>query len=166
MTKAIGLDIAQAMVNEYNKQVREGGISTEKMFAKVGNIVADTVPAELSDPEYHDFDLVIVSMALHHLADAELAMKRLAGRLKNGGVLWIIDFVSGQMQKHEHEKLHPESAQTVHKHGFSADEISALYANAGLGKGFKYEVFDKPLEFTLHGHERKVIAFTARGEKA
>lgn len=166
MTLAIGLDISEAMVDEYNGQVREAGIPPEKMFAKVGNIVADTVPAEFSAAEYHDFDLVIVNMALHHLADAELAMKRLAARLKDGGVLWIMDFVSNQMQRHQHEKLCPESAHTVHKHGFSEEEIKDLYANAGVGKGFKHDVLDKPLEFKLHGHETKITCFAARGEKA
>lgn len=165
MTKCLGLDVSEGMVATYNQRARDAGISPEKMSARTGNLVADNVPEDLQGPEYHNFDIVIISMALHHLPDPQLAIKRLAARLQKGGVLWIVDMLEEENAEREHKQIDPESAVTVHKHGFGVDEMKGMIWNAGFGSDTEVKVLNRPLEMTIHGHDLKKTLFFARGQK-
>ncbi|OKL61080.1 hypothetical protein UA08_03794 [Talaromyces atroroseus] len=153
VTKCLGLDVSEGMVAAYNQRVQEAGISPEKMSARVGDLLADSVAEDLQGPEYHDFDIVIVGMALHHFPDPQLAIKRLATRLKKGGVLWIIEMLEDEHSEHEHKLISPETAVTVHKHGFGIDEMKGLFTNAGFGSDTEVKVLDRPFELTMKGHD-------------
>ncbi|RAO68882.1 uncharacterized protein BHQ10_004894 [Talaromyces amestolkiae] len=133
VTKCLGLDVSENMVAVYNQRVEEAGIPSEKMSAKVGDLLAENVSEDLQGPEYRDLDIIIVSMALHHFSDPQLALKRLADRLQKGGVLWIVEMLEEPHAKDEHERVSPETAQIVHKHGFGVDEMKDLFLGAGLG---------------------------------
>lgn len=165
MTKVIGIDVSEHMVTEFNKSARECGISPEKMFALQGDLLAETIPQELSGPEFFEFDIIVVSVALHHFADPKLAMERLGSRLKKGGVLFIIDLVPDHHGVEETRQFHPEAHKTIHKHGFDADEMRELYAHAGVNEKLDYQLVEKPMEFNVNGHEFKKVIFMARGER-
>lgn len=152
------------MVAVYNQRVQEAGISSEKMSAKVGDLLAESVSEDLQGPEYHDLDIIIVSMALHHFPDPQLAMKRLANRLQKSGVLWIIEMLEEPHSEQEHKQLSPETAQTVHKHGFGVDEMKELFSEARFGDT-EVKLLDRKFEMTLHGHVLEKSIIFARGSK-
>lgn len=165
ITKAIGVDLAPNMVDEYNRRAREAGIPAEKLSARVGNLLADPIPEDLKDPELYDFDVAIVIGALHHFEDPQLAINRLAERLCKGGVLCVLDNVYAPGLAEEHKRLHPETAATVHKSGFTEEEMQELFENAGLGDGFSFAVVERPFEMKLNGHKITRTIFFARGAK-
>ncbi|EEA23809.1 conserved hypothetical protein [Talaromyces marneffei ATCC 18224] len=164
VTKCHGLDVSENMVAVYNQRVQEAGISSEKMSAKVGDLLAENMAQDLQGPEYHDLDVIVVSMALHHFPNPQLAMKRLADRLKRGGVLWIVEMLEESHSADEHKRISPESEETIHKHGFGVDEMKGLFLGAGFGET-EVKVLDRPLEMTIHGHDLKKTIIFARGSK-
>ncbi|EED17468.1 conserved hypothetical protein [Talaromyces stipitatus ATCC 10500] len=164
VTKCLGLDVSENMVATYNQRVQEAGISSEKMSAKVGDLLAETVSEGLQGPKYYDFDIIIIGMALHHFPDPQLAMKRFTDRIQKGGVLWIVEMLEDHGSEQEHKRISPESAQTVHKHGFGIEEIKALFSGAGFADT-AVKILDKPFEMTLHGHELSKTIIFARGSK-
>ncbi|KAL6239118.1 hypothetical protein BDW75DRAFT_199687 [Aspergillus navahoensis] len=167
VSRIVGMDISENMVEEFNKHAREAGRSNTMVGVKA-DLVSESLPAEISGPEYFDFDLVVVSMALHHFEHPEKAMNRLGERLKKGGVMMIIDLIPENHHGHEHDQaLHQmgEVVETISKHGFSLDEMQTMYKNAGAGNGFKYQVFEKPLVFNKNGKNFEKTIFIARGQK-
>lgn len=168
VTKIVGLDISDKMIDEFNKNAREAGVSPEKMIGLKGDLLAETLPEHLSGPSFFDFDIVVVSFALHHFADPELALKRLGDRLKKGGVCLTVDFVPDHSHHHGHDEIHqhsPEAAATIKKHGFTRDEMQKLYEDAGLGAGFDFKAMEEPVEFTVKDRRLKKKIFIARGER-
>lgn len=152
------------MIAQYNKFASDSGISPEKMFAQQGDLLADTLPESLSGPEFFNFDFVGVSLAMHHFADPELAMKRLAARMRKGGVCLIIDLIPGQDEHfHEHNS---EAKHVVYRTGFEKEEMREIFASAGLSKGFDYQVQDKPFSITVNGKQRDMVYFMAKAELA
>lgn len=165
MTECLGLDVSEGMVTAYNRKVQEAGISSKKMSAKVGDLLAKDVAQELQGPEYHEFDIVIIGSALHHFPDPQLAMNRLAARLKKGGVLFIVEMLANHHNEHEHKQISPETAATVHKHGFSVGEMKEMFSEAGVGADTKVEVLSRPLEMTINDHNIERTVLFARGSK-
>jgi SAM-dependent methyltransferase len=84
------------MVSVYNRNAHNQGLAPDFMAATVGNLLdpAEPSPTQFSSPEWFNFDLAIVGLGFHHFEDPTLAAARLAERLKPGGVLMIIDFMS------------------------------------------------------------------------
>jgi SAM-dependent methyltransferase len=90
MHKAIGrLLESPGIVNCPNKRQS----SSRQAFQ--GNLAdpTDTSPAAFTDTKFFDFDVAGVGLGFHHFDKPDLASKRLAERLRPGGVLFIIDFV-------------------------------------------------------------------------
>lgn len=183
MTKVLGLDLSDNMVNEYNKNAEKTGFA-DKMSARTGDLLADNVSAELSGPEYYNFDVVVVSMALHHFYDPAKALKTLGERLKKGGACIIIDLVPDESSGHEHNHHHhphhhdhpphhdhhhdpfPEgTAETIGVHGFSSDTLKGMFEKAGF-VNFGYEVIDEPFVFTVDGKKFSMTIFAAKGQRA
>jgi len=156
VSKIIGIDISDNMVTEFNKEAIKAGLSSNKAFAVRGDFLAEDADEKFSHPDYFDFDLVIVGLAFHHFRDANDATRRLASRLKDGGVLFIIDGVPGQFGDHH---------QKVHKHGFSENEVHDAFTNGGVGENFKFSVADKPICFSIQGKRFEKTIFFARGER-
>lgn len=150
------------MIDEYNKNVQEAGLG-DKMAARKCDLLAESLSDDALSPELFDFDLVIVSMSLHHFADPGLAMKRLGERLKKGGVFYIIDFVP--IGDHGFHGEFAEAAKTVKTHGFTRDDMSKLYSDAGLEKDFDYQVLEEPIEFTKNGNTMRKTVFVARSQR-
>ena len=55
VSKLFGLDISENMINEYKSNIQEAGYG-DKVVARNGDLFADPVPADISGPEYSDFD--------------------------------------------------------------------------------------------------------------
>ncbi|KAJ9223643.1 S-adenosyl-L-methionine-dependent methyltransferase [Paecilomyces variotii] len=164
VTKAVGIDVSDNMIAEFNKNAREAGVA-EKMVGLKGDLLCETIADELCEPNLFNFDIVVVSLALHHFPDPEFALKRLADRLKKGGTLLIVDFVPDK-HTHEFHKDHPEAAATIGKHGFTRDEVRKLCEDAGVEAAFDYQVVEKPMKFVMKGKDQQRTLFFARADCA
>ncbi|KAF4461039.1 2-heptaprenyl- -naphthoquinone [Fusarium albosuccineum] len=171
-SESIGIDLSEDMVGVYNAQAqsqvsfvslgsmaysfeRIQGSDTLKGSSRKayqGNLAdpSDASPASLSEDRFFNFDVAGVGLGFHHFDKPELASKRLAGRLKAGGVLFIIDFVAHEMSAEQ------AAGRGITHHGFTEEETKAMFENAGL-EGFGYEEFPEPITFNdphgrSHGH--------------
>ncbi|KAJ5206572.1 hypothetical protein N7491_002813 [Penicillium cf. griseofulvum] len=164
-SKCIGVDLANGMLDEYRGTATELGLDKSRMLAVQGDLLAPTVaPTEppLSEEELNGFDLVAICMALHHVEDISLATKRLAERLRPGGVILIIDWAkcdpsneTGQQvgvqttpsdsENHHHQHQHHHhrheisdsnhpAAHTISHDSFSKSQILSLFEQAGCGE--------------------------------
>lgn len=182
-SEAIGIDLTQDMVDVYNAQAQGQVSITQCLTrrrpivtvlwclrawltflndtqgtprqAYQGNLAdpTDPSPTAFADAKFFDFDVAGVGLGFHHFDKPDLASKRLAERVKTGGVLFIIDFVA--------HKIDPEDAahRGITHHGFVEDEIKQMFENAGL-TDFGYQELPEPIAFkdprgeTQHGHHQ------------
>ena len=122
----LGVDLSQNMVNSYNSRFSsEADGELLNARAVVGNILDEEGSHAFSSPESANFDLAVVGMAFHHFEDVELVTKRLANRLKPGGIFLVLDFVT-------HAKEDSPAAHTISHHGFGEHEVRKIFAGAGL----------------------------------
>jgi SAM-dependent methyltransferase len=158
------------MVAAYNTRAENQGLTKAEMFAYQGNLCdpGDPKPAALEGPEFSGFDVAAVGMGFHHFDDPQLAAARLVERLKPGGVLLIIDFLTHSPMGHHHHHHHPDAAATVTHHGFSADKMRDIFDKAGAGKDFGLTDLGG-ITSSHQGHdgsvELKRNVFLARGTK-
>ncbi|RHZ58098.1 class I SAM-dependent methyltransferase [Aspergillus thermomutatus] len=161
----VGMDVSEEMIKQFNINAQETGFE-DKMVGYHGDLLAESVPVDLSGPEFYDFDLVVVSMALHHFDKPDLALKRLGERLKKGGMFLIIDMVPED--KHSPHGLHnafPEASATIRIHGFTLEHMQKLFKDAGMGQKFDYQVIQEPVVFNKEGKEIKKTIFIARAQR-
>jgi len=162
------MDVSENMVQAYNLRFSPetpsgapGDREDESInaHAVVGNLLTAQEPAQaLSTPEYRDFDLVAVGLGYHHFADLQLATRRLADRLRPGGIFLIIDFVTHAME------MVPEmqaAANTVAHLGFSEEELKQIFEGAGLAD---FALVRMGEEVHLKGTMKRE-PFLARGRK-
>lgn len=130
------MDIAEAVTARYNKEAREHGFSEEHMHAIQGDLTSPETPEVLKGKEYFDFDLIVISMALHHVEDPQNAIDKLVERLKPGtGVLVVIDW---EVKKDAHGRdidewtanSHPAQHTVAHA-GFGKGQIEEMLMKAG-----------------------------------
>lgn len=174
------------MVEEFNRNAVTLGL-TDKAIGRECDLLAGDVPPEFNEPLYKDFDMLTISMALHHFEHPDRALQRLGERVKAGGACFIIDLVpsSGNGNSHSHGHNHDhvhghshghgndhghnadfgEAAHTVKTHGFSQQSMQKLFEQAGFTSGFKYEVVEKPVKFTKHGKDFSMTVFLSRAQR-
>jgi SAM-dependent methyltransferase len=126
VTKTLGIDISSNMVNTYNDRVSKAGISPSMVHAIHGDLFdkANPSPAEISGPEWTDFDIATVGFGFHHFEDVVHSAKQLKERLRPGGVLVINDFLEGgDLQADEDGKPigGTEGNWAVHSHRHAHD---------------------------------------------
>ncbi|KAK1995516.1 methyltransferase domain-containing protein [Colletotrichum falcatum] len=84
----LGIDVAPAIVGRFNDCAARLGYSPSQAHAVAGNLATDgSLAAE------GGFDVVIISMALHHLDDPKGMLGLLAQRVRPGGVLIAVEGV-------------------------------------------------------------------------
>ncbi|KAL3431423.1 S-adenosyl-L-methionine-dependent methyltransferase [Aspergillus tetrazonus] len=198
-TQTIGLDLSANMLSEYNKAAQEmfgkHGPGTVRMRGFQHDLLqssssgaSDPVPdpgaaglAEVGDNTLPNgtlapFDIIVIGMALHHVADAGRLLQRFAELLKPGGVCIVLDMVPGSARlggdgDEEGSDLMEGLEQgeergvldTIAKHGCTETEMRDLYEGAGMVK-FEYVVFEQRFRFTLFGQQCSSRGFIARGE--
>ncbi|MCT7560736.1 class I SAM-dependent methyltransferase [Aliarcobacter butzleri] len=107
--EVLGLDNSSGMIEEFNKKVKEKNLSNIK--AKKHNILEEDLPK-------NSFDLIVISMSLHHIEDIDMFFKKSFEALKNGGYICVndLDKEDGSF----HAKYNNEG---VYHFGFSEDEL-------------------------------------------
>ncbi|KAI3286973.1 hypothetical protein DTO002I6_7952 [Penicillium roqueforti] len=188
-SRCIGVDLSDGMLENYRATATELGLDESRMFAVQGNLLAPTITPTrppLSEEELNGFDLVAICLALHHVEDIALATKRLAERLRPGGVLLIIDWatrdVSNETEEqagvqttpsssenhhhhHMHELVDPKNpaAHTISHDGFSQRQIFSLFEQAGCGE-LQFVLADR-LSPVPGSHSGQMQLFWARATK-
>ena len=176
----VGIDLSENMVKAYNLRfnpdanastptndgVYDKDDETLTAHAVVGNLLdpKQPTPADLSGPEYFNFDLAVVGLGFHHFQDIPLSTSRLVERLRPGGVFLILDFVTHAMD----EKLKSGNGDrgdlathTVAHAGFSEEELRKCFEEAGLGE---FAIVRMDGEVSLRGQATR-RPFLARGTK-
>ncbi|EFY85992.1 2-heptaprenyl-1,4-naphthoquinone methyltransferase, putative [Metarhizium acridum CQMa 102] len=160
----VGIDISESMVERYNANAKADGLTQDKRAAYLGDLLSpdDPSPAAFATPDFFNFDLAGVGLGFHHVDDCVLAAKRLSERLRPGGSLFIVDFVS-------HAPVdHGATSMGIRHHGFSEDQIRAMFDEAGVGSNFKFETMEEDVSFDhAHGSGNHTVrrVFFARGDK-
>lgn len=154
----VGVDVSPVSIEIYNSTAREKGIAADEMRGIVLDIDRDA--GELAGAS---FDVVVCTMAFHHFESPERTAARLAGFLKHGGALIIVDILSredGQaaIATGDHHAPHLDAA-IPHKMGFSESQARAIFEGAGLGE------FHMESAGTLEMKGRTNNLFIARGIK-
>lgn len=139
------------MLDKYRAAAANLGLDESCMMAVQGDLLAPVVQPtnpEMSEEELNGFDMVAICMALHHVDDIELATRRLAERLRPGGVLLIIDWAtrnsseggiesspstSGHDADMSIKPNHP-AAHTISHDSFTQAQIKHLFQQAGCGE--------------------------------
>ncbi|OJJ49162.1 hypothetical protein ASPZODRAFT_150099 [Penicilliopsis zonata CBS 506.65] len=166
LTKVTGVDLSENMINEYNKNAQEANL-VGKMTGFKGDLLTETVSAEFDGPGFFDFNIIAVSLALHHFENPGLAIERLGARLKKGGVLFFIDLVPEGHQHHRHGIMDEfdEASATIRVHGFNKEDMKRLYDDAGFTANFDYRIIPEPLELSKDGKTFKKTMFIARAQR-
>lgn len=156
------------MVDEFNRNAAAMGLS-DKVTGHKADLLVDSVAEEFSGPTFSNFDVLAVSMALHHFEHPDRALQQLAKRLKPDGVCFIIDLVPQEGHGHghghgKHEGEFGEASHTVKTHGFSREDMQRLFQGAGLNVKFEFEVLPEPLVFTKEDQTVDKTVFIARAQ--
>ena len=134
--------------------------------------LTETEPARPSDEEHlTGFDLVAICMALHHIEDVELATRRLAERLRPGGVLLVVDWADmsggGSVAVHDGavEHRHRHDGAPLHAHAAAAHTVAhASFSEARMAGLFEQAGCDR-VSFVLADELSDVPAAAARSGK-
>lgn len=151
------------MVEQYNLMAEKEGFDARKMHAIQGNLLNPETDLS-SEAEYNNFDLVVMSMALHHVGDHTTMIQKLSDRLSPGGVLVIVDLVdeseSGASSMVDAQR---QSGNTMSHKGFTEEEVRLAYEKAGLeGWAWKWCAERSRL---LEDGSVEAQGFLARGQK-
>lgn len=150
-----GIDISETSVASYNEMAQQSGFSVEQMHAVQGCIPASSENTLLATEEFFNFDLIVISMALHHIEDQAGVLSGLYERLRSGGVLVVID-LAPDAHSHDHaqggECGNHDDYHTQHKarvqhtisnhHGYGAKDMKDLLSKAGfIPDSFDYQLY-------------------------
>ncbi|KIV97294.1 hypothetical protein PV10_01061 [Exophiala mesophila] len=168
VTQAVGLDISPGMVAEYNKWAQDTGFGPERVQAYEYDLLsADTSQVIADQVSLSDFDIVVVSMALHHVSDPAKLLSRLAQCLRKGGVCVILDRVpestSTNTPEVELSSTQAQVLQTINQFGFSEEDMRKLFCEAGLGHDVDYVLIERQFEAMFMGKRLTIGGFIAKG---
>jgi len=151
--------------------MQRDGISTD---ATVGNLLAEDVDPALD--AYKEYDVAAVGLGFHHFSDSERCLRRLAQRVKEGGVVLILDWLpSGGGGGHGHGHGHGHGGgkdgedefkhmrHTIAHNGFDEEGMRTLYQRAGF-EGFKFVEMGESVTLVMGEREVKKMPFLARGQ--
>jgi ubiquinone/menaquinone biosynthesis C-methylase UbiE len=144
-----GVDSARGMLEAFEAKARERGVT---------NVSTCFVDVEAGDSLEGEYDLVLCSMALHHIRDAAAMVAEFARVLRPGGRLAIADLDPEEGRFHE-------DATGVFHDGFDRGAMKGMLEAAGLEDvtvGTATEVVKPDRDGTLSGFS----VFLAVGRKA
>jgi SAM-dependent methyltransferase len=181
-----GVDISETSVASYNEMARQSGIPVEQMVAVQGSIPPPSANTLLTTEEFFDFDLIAISMALHHIDDRIGVLSGLYERLRSGGVLIVVDLAPETHSHHHaqkdqahdhgdgHSHQHTQARHTISKHGgFGFEDMKGLLSEAGFApESFDYQLYPDTAQHAPNVPEQSVCKkadlkpfFIAKGAK-
>jgi ubiquinone/menaquinone biosynthesis C-methylase UbiE len=114
----VGVDTSEGMLKVFNDKFKDNALITSRLL----NLETDELSSE-------KFDLILSSMAFHHLVDPAKMLVKLARYLKPDGIIAIIDL------EQEDGSFHPDPKNMgVHHFGFNESVTTRWAKDAGLSK--------------------------------
>ena len=135
----IGMDYSIGMIEKFNSKAKELGFTN--ISAIQHNINEQKLPQ-------NEFDLIAISMTLHHIKDTEMFIKKAKSALKNGGYLCINDLVKEDGTFHDEHKN-----EGVEHFGYDKDELCNLIKNNGS------EIIEYKIVYTDHRNNKDYPIF-------
>eukprot|EP00727_Mastigamoeba_balamuthi_P012792 m51a1_g8135 putative S-adenosyl-L-methionine-dependent methyltransferase (256) ;mRNA; r:9571-10399 len=130
--KVVGVDISPVSIDMYNAAARALGYGPERMQGVALELTG--APGELSGEL---FDVVVCSMAFHHLDNPEGMARVLAGHLNPGGALAIVDIESSSNLQHFKDGSAVASGAVPQVEMFDRNRVRIIFEGAGL-ESFAY----------------------------
>ncbi|KAK3116521.1 hypothetical protein LTR53_003009 [Teratosphaeriaceae sp. CCFEE 6253] len=159
VTTIRGVDISEKMVELYNEAARSSGLEPERANAVVGDLLAETIPEQLSGPDYEQFDVAVIGLGFHHFEDPALAIKH------------FLPFKSEAQQEPKdgehppHGAGAPDMTHTIKHNGFTRSRMEKLYEQGGL-EDFGWYVDPKPVLMEMKTGTKERTLFIAKGRRA
>lgn len=122
--EVLGFDSSAGMVEEFNKKSLEKGLKNIK--AQKHDISTDDLPT-------NKFDLIVISMSLHHIENLEVFFEKSYKALKNDGYICVNDLEKEDGTFH---KKHNNAG--VYHFGFTKEELENICSKIGF-KNYIYE---------------------------
>ena len=128
-----GADSSPGMLEVLKRKIAEGHL--DSMRAVLLDLEKDAVPVER-------YDMIVVSMAMHHIAEVDRVLKAFHAMLQAGGTLCIADLDT------EPGTFHPAVAGTVYHLGFDRKAMKERLIGVGFTdpKDHTAVTFNKPVE--------------------
>lgn len=143
--EVVGMDNSKGMVEEFNKKVSQLNFSNIKSIKH--NINEENLPI-------NEFDLITISMTLHHIEDTKMFINKAYESLKNSGFLCINDLDKEDGTFH---KKHNNDG--VFHFGFEKENLIEQLKE----KGFK--IIDYKIVYTDFREERNFPIFNLIAQK-
>lgn len=137
--EVIGMDYSIGMVEKFNAKAKELGFSN--ISAIQHNINEQDLPSK-------EFDLIAISMTLHHIKDTNMFIKKARMGLKDGGYLCINDLVTEDGTFHDEHKN-----EGVEHFGYDKDELCKLIESNG------FEIVEYKIVYTDHRNNKEYPIF-------
>lgn len=172
------------MVNKYNQTAAELKLDPARMHAVQADLTrasgnSDDEKKQKEDEEekkkleqFQNFDLIVISMALHHVSNPLTLLKALVRRLNpNGGKIIIIDWVLPSTTTTASDKDTEELIPNAHSSkfpiaftGFSERQMKAALTQAGCG-ATDFAVHPEPCHLPPQTENPWMELFFALGRK-
>lgn len=162
-----GIDLSGKMVEEFNSRASEAGLPAARIHAVQGSLLDDPPNEDISKPEFFGFDVAAVGLAFHHIdPNAQVTLcKRLAERLKPGGLLLFLDFYQqGKTPTDGLDEWAEDSRKSVTVTGFTEEGMTKVYEEAGL-VDFGMREFKDQVFLDLPGKPLYRTCFLSKGRK-
>lgn len=125
--QVLGLDSSNGMVEEFNKKAKDRNLTNIK--AKKHDILND-------DLGENCFDLIVISMSLHHIENLDIFFEKSFKALRNGGYLCIND-----LEKEDGTFHKKHNNEGVFHFGFTQEELEAISKKVGFSNFIFERVF-------------------------
>jgi len=163
ITHATGVDVSEGMVEEYNSRMKDQGIANAS--AVIGNFLSETATPSLE--ECHGFTVAAVGLGFHHFHNSALVLRRLAERVRPGGVVLILDWLPSNKDESGGHKGHianefEQMKHTIAHDGFDREMMRGLYEDAGM-VDYDFVTMDEPVVLHLAKGKVEKIPFLSRG---
>uniref|UniRef100_UPI004048E832 class I SAM-dependent methyltransferase n=1 Tax=Aliarcobacter sp. TaxID=2321116 RepID=UPI004048E832 len=137
--EVIGMDYSAGMVEKFNAKAKELGFTN--ISAIQHNINEQDLPSK-------EFDLIAISMTLHHIKETNMFIKKARMGLKDGGYLCINDLVSEDGTFHDEHKN-----EGVEHFGYDKDELCKLIESND------FEIVEYKIVYTDHRNNKEYPIF-------
>lgn len=129
-----GADNSPGMLDVLRRKIAESGIGNMDLLQL--DLQYDRAP----DAQY---EMIVVSMAMHHIADLDRVLRAVYELTEPGGMLCLADLDLEPGTFHTRE-----AAESVHHHGFDREALKARLAAIGFRelKDATVATFQKPVE--------------------
>lgn len=143
--EVIGMDNSRGMVEQFNKKAKELDFS---------NIKAIQHNIDNEDLTQNEFDLIITSMSLHHIKNANIFIEKAYKALKNDGFLCIND-----LDKEDGTFHKKHNNEGVYHFGFDKNELENSLKNLG------FKIIDYKIVHTDIREDREFPIFNLIAQK-